>query len=281
MQTLNSNNILHRDLKLENILLKDGVIKISDFGFAKYIGRQMAVESVKCGTPTTMAPEIIFAKHSQTIYTKKCDIYSLGVILHELIYKVHPFRQNYDDLKNNHRVHITNRDEMVEDFLRGALEFDPVKRIDWKDIFEHPIYYSVDFKQESNHKPKSPAFYHQAAQAGSNTKTPPPQPLKIINEVGQKYEAETGCPFRQKPFTGQNLAVGRQPPQQPGLAFPFFRLGDRQLRLPSLSLEQIVKKIKDDFLQLIAIIIIVLLFLVLVYRATQPRGHNKIQSINL
>lgn len=78
-------------MKLENILLKEGVIKISDFGFAKYIGQNLSVVSMKCGTPTTMAPEIILNTREKTVYTRKCDIYSLGVILHELIYKEHPF----------------------------------------------------------------------------------------------------------------------------------------------------------------------------------------------
>ena len=53
-------NIIHRDLKLENILLKDGIVKISDFGFAKNMGRRLEVCSIKCGTPATMAPELIF-----------------------------------------------------------------------------------------------------------------------------------------------------------------------------------------------------------------------------
>jgi serine/threonine protein kinase len=56
MNYLNKKNIIHRDLKFENILLKNHTVKISDFGFAKPIGSQLAVLSEKCGTPYTMAP---------------------------------------------------------------------------------------------------------------------------------------------------------------------------------------------------------------------------------
>ena len=56
MDYLNKKNIIHRDLKFENILIKNNVIKISDFGFAKPIGSKLAVFSEKCGTPYTMAP---------------------------------------------------------------------------------------------------------------------------------------------------------------------------------------------------------------------------------
>lgn len=45
MNYLNKKKIIHRDLKFENILLKNNVVKISDFGFAKPIGSQLAVFS--------------------------------------------------------------------------------------------------------------------------------------------------------------------------------------------------------------------------------------------
>lgn len=45
MNYLNKKNIIHRDLKFENILLKNNTVKISDFGFAKPIGSQLAILS--------------------------------------------------------------------------------------------------------------------------------------------------------------------------------------------------------------------------------------------
>lgn len=57
MDALFSKNIIHRDLKFENILIGvDGRAKITDFGLAKDMGYMSNVASVKCGTPYTMAP---------------------------------------------------------------------------------------------------------------------------------------------------------------------------------------------------------------------------------
>ena len=82
MTVLQQNNILHRDLKFENILLKDGKIKLADFGLAKFMGSQMEVESRRCGTPYTMAPEVYFVQGRKPLYSIKSDIWSIGVLLH-------------------------------------------------------------------------------------------------------------------------------------------------------------------------------------------------------
>lgn len=55
-------SIIHRDLKPENILIHDGVAKIADFGFAKFIEmdrRDTATTNTSVGTPYYMAPQII------------------------------------------------------------------------------------------------------------------------------------------------------------------------------------------------------------------------------
>lgn len=77
---LYKNNIIHRDLKLANILVGDGfVVKLADFGFARvydtYDPKNM---SITVGTPLTSAPEILLRLSD---YDYKCDMWSLGVIL--------------------------------------------------------------------------------------------------------------------------------------------------------------------------------------------------------
>ena len=69
--------VVHRDLKLENILVDDGLnLKIADFGFATYkkIGKLKSYR----GTKTYMAPEI---KEGKTYDGRQADIFSAGVIL--------------------------------------------------------------------------------------------------------------------------------------------------------------------------------------------------------
>lgn len=139
MQPLYNLNIIHRDLKLTNILMKNDQIKISDFGFAKNIGNFAEVNSIKCGTPSTMAPEIMFENKNQALFNKKCDIWSLGIILHELIYGIHPFNYSLSDLQKNKRIKVENKCLMAEDFINRALIYDPKDRMDWSEVFNHPI----------------------------------------------------------------------------------------------------------------------------------------------
>ena len=73
---------LHRDIKPQNILVSNGVIKIADFGFAQKFNEFGEKRVTFAGTPQTAAPQIIL----HMPYTDKCDIYSLGVILYWMIY---------------------------------------------------------------------------------------------------------------------------------------------------------------------------------------------------
>lgn len=72
MKELYKHNIFHRDIKLDNILLSGTEIKISDFGLSKQVmNNQLEVSSIKCGTPSTMAPEIFFSQHNYPVYSNK------------------------------------------------------------------------------------------------------------------------------------------------------------------------------------------------------------------
>ncbi|CAK63624.1 unnamed protein product (macronuclear) [Paramecium tetraurelia] len=89
--------VIHRDLKLDNIVLENQndikSIKIIDFGLAVEIGYQT---QVRCGTPGYMAPEIL----NQEDYDELVDIYSLGSIFHSLLsgQKLYPEYQDKNHL---------------------------------------------------------------------------------------------------------------------------------------------------------------------------------------
>lgn len=108
IQHLHQKGIAHRDIKLANILVKkDYTIKLADFGFAKEEKGEEMLMKTYCGTPITMAPEILRGKP----YDKKCDIWSLGVILFQLTFGKLPFPidQGYGvfiDKVTNERVKI-------------------------------------------------------------------------------------------------------------------------------------------------------------------------------
>lgn len=83
---LRSKRIIHRDIKLENILLGREVtdIRISDFGLAT----KARSSKRTCGSPGYLAPEIF---KSQNGYTSQVDMYSAGIVLYAMLSGEHPF----------------------------------------------------------------------------------------------------------------------------------------------------------------------------------------------
>ena len=86
------NGIIHRDLKPENLLYmtteQNSIIKISDFGLARFVQNELATTA--CGTPGYVAPEIVGGKG----YGKEVDYWSIGIILYIMLCGFPPF---YDE----------------------------------------------------------------------------------------------------------------------------------------------------------------------------------------
>lgn len=156
MQYLSSHKVVHRDLKMENILVKrirgpdskgidkveNFIFKVADLGLAKILNSDNEMITTFCGTPLYMAPEIINGE----CYSYKVDVWSLGALLFQLLTGFYPFiGTDLMNLKHNLRTgaYKIPRDVMVSmeclDFLNSCLRFDSYKRKDLDHLINHPF----------------------------------------------------------------------------------------------------------------------------------------------
>ncbi|XP_065342030.1 serine/threonine-protein kinase D3 isoform X2 [Cloeon dipterum] len=95
LKHLHSKNVVHCDLKPENVLLSTNVdfpqVKLCDFGYAKIIGEKSFRKSV-VGTPAYLAPEVLRNK----CYNRSLDMWSVGVIVYVSLSGTFPFNEDED-----------------------------------------------------------------------------------------------------------------------------------------------------------------------------------------
>lgn len=151
-------NVIHRDIKPDNILLIDqgNTIKVVDFGLAirdrplqvasglMDLDRPLPNRFAKVGTPGFLAPEIINGKKEEG-YGYKIDIFSLGIIYFCMITGVHPFDgSNFEEIVSNNqkgRIDFQNREFLMIDsreriLSEGMLKFSPGERYSAQEVIE-------------------------------------------------------------------------------------------------------------------------------------------------
>ena len=114
---LHKRKIIHRDIKPENILLlKNGLIKLTDFGLSKTFKSKNDLEkkNTLAGTNFYISPEM----KTTGIYSEKTDIFSLGQTFHRFIESKDKYSEEFkkliDDLKDNEKNKRPSADEILE-----------------------------------------------------------------------------------------------------------------------------------------------------------------------
>lgn len=185
MLFLRSRDIIHRDIKTQNLLLLppingDGeeyqlgeseahgifpLIKIADFGFARSLPSTTLAETL-CGSPLYMAPEILHYKP----YDAKADLWSIGAVIYEMIAGKPPFHaSNHVELarvieRTNDNISFPDErqssssaarqfdeplDGTLKDLVRKLLKMAPTSRMSFDDFFAHP---ALQLSAETNAK---------------------------------------------------------------------------------------------------------------------------------
>ena len=138
--------IIHRDLKLENIMIKYDknipvlgyIVKLSDFGLSKELNENELTATI-VGTPLTQAPEVLCKEK----YDSKCDLWSIGVIIYQLIFDRIPFnvkskQELIDKIKKMKKLDIPKdipvSNECI-DLLNKLFQKDREKRITFEQYF--------------------------------------------------------------------------------------------------------------------------------------------------
>ena len=227
-KVLKRHKIIHRDVKLENLLFKNNVLKVADFGTAK---RGMESTSTKMiGSFLTMAPEVmqVFGDDDDDdTYSSKVDLWSIGVVFYEILFGESPFYGSYvaQMIQNMRKCSGKNLkmlkpvNPLIQDLLCGLLQFNPKHRISWDNFFKHPafnifplspnleeMYKEYKFKQfekggrlrkgsrrpKTRPKPKlnsNAKSVSKASNAKNESKYLHPKPMKTIENFSNIYKS--------------------------------------------------------------------------------------------
>lgn len=139
---LEEQHIVHRDIKPSNILVdKSGVVKLSDFGAAKFL-YLFCNKSEVVGTPAFIPPELLI-NHE---YTYKSDIWSLGITLYELTHNQTPFpqcenRQEYFRaiIKNKVECDSMRCSQEMSSLMGAMLRRNPNNRLTAEELLAHEV----------------------------------------------------------------------------------------------------------------------------------------------
>ncbi|CAC5396028.1 PLK2 [Mytilus coruscus] len=127
---VHNQNIIHRDLKLGNMLLNDHMeLKIADFGLATRIGYEGEKKMTVCGTPNYIAPEVLQKRG----HSFEADVWALGCVTYALLLGRPPFetstlKETYVRITSNNYSIPQTVSQAAKSFIQKCLRHDPDQR---------------------------------------------------------------------------------------------------------------------------------------------------------
>ena len=148
----NCRSVLHRDIKLDNVLLdNEKGIKLCDFGVSKIIKKHQFIKE-QCGTPAYIAPEIIADEGYEGFFA---DLWSLGVVLYAMLCGTVPFKApNMKELhvlikKGDYKFPVEISKES-KDLIQKLLVLNPADRLSIPEVLAHPWVKEDDDEEEES-----------------------------------------------------------------------------------------------------------------------------------
>ena len=259
LQFLRARNLIHRDVKPQNLLLNPSpiyfekykplpmpycanesalepicgirslpMLKIADFGFARALPPTSLAETL-CGSPLYMAPEILRYEK----YDAKADLWSVGTVLYEMVTAKPPFRAaNHVDLlrrieKGEDRIKFPE-DVVVSDgmkrLIRGLLKRNPNNRISFPDFFSHEVVTSEIPGLAAEDVPSPDPIPERLSLDRDRRRSSRTEPAAPLSRPGARPEPES-------PYTDHTRAVSEEVVGQ----HPYTRRPSHPPRRPSVS----------------------------------------------
>ena len=145
---LHSQNIAHRDIKIDNMLLdRNRDLKLVDFGLStKYPDDNLLDQP--CGTVVYAAPEVL---QGREYHGMLADVWSSGIVLYGMLSGYLPFGEQNDEINRLNiiagKINYPNYfSACVKDLLMHMLDLDPMTRYTLQEVRNHPWFNSIDYK---------------------------------------------------------------------------------------------------------------------------------------
>ncbi|KAM3137614.1 hypothetical protein pb186bvf_010228 [Paramecium bursaria] len=247
---LHQKKIIHRDLKLDNILVQindsqleaikrgytevvlDLTFKLADFGLSKKLTDEYT--QTYAGSPMSMAPEIMEMKQ----YGLQADMYSLGVLFYQLIYGEFPFTGDLgqdqinlikkQNLNFNKNIQVSQE---TQELIRRMLQYDPQKRIQWKELYNHKFITTQNQNQLDVQIQKNKTVYNEIIEIEDEIDEI--DDFEIIQEINASDETNQLFALRKIYIIGNELS-------QQLLPFDTFIIEQNNFEILSTKLFQII-----------------------------------------